>query len=248
MIAYGSAELGRQRRRALNFEGLPFYKGEWMETTQDPVLSPTVFLIEQGPDTTLRTHFHTENEFQVVVQGSGTLGRHAIRPISVHYAGAYTGYGPLVAGPEGISYFTIRSVFESGAKTGLADMVRGPKRHCLSEPVPPFDAAALRSLPGVRTVDLIELQPDGVAARMIRIPPGFTASAGLEPASGNGQFYVVAAGELIHGGKRLSQWEQIFVSGTEAQPLLTAGAAGAEVVCLQLAAKDAAYAATFRVT
>lgn len=241
MIVYGSAELARQRRRALKFEDLPFHKSEWMETTQDPVLSPTIFLVEQPPNTTLRTHFHTENEFQVVVQGFGTIARHEIRPITVHYAGAYTGYGPLVAGPEGISYFTIRGVFEAGAKTAVADMVRGPKRHCLSEPAPPLDAPALRSLSSVQTVDLIELQPDGVAARTIRIPPGGRASAGLDPSTGGGQFYVVVAGELSHGDVSLSLWEPFFVSSTEAQPLLTAGDAGAEVLCLQLAPKDPAY-------
>jgi hypothetical protein len=34
--------------------------------------------------------------------------------VVVHYAGAFTGYGPLIAGPQGITYFTLRPVCESG--------------------------------------------------------------------------------------------------------------------------------------
>lgn len=90
---------------------VPFHKGEWMESGQDPRLSPTVFLVEQPANTTLKTHFHGENQFQVFVRGSGSIGRETISPMTVHYAGAYTGYGPLLSGPEGLFYFTIRAVF-----------------------------------------------------------------------------------------------------------------------------------------
>ena len=43
----------------------------------------------------IRPHFHVQDQFQVVAEGGGTLGRHAVAPIHVHYASRHTGYGPL---------------------------------------------------------------------------------------------------------------------------------------------------------
>src|SRR3546814_2657233 len=51
--------------------------------------------------------------------------------ITIHYAGAFTGYGPLIAGPEGLSYFTIRSIHEEGANIlphAASQMLKGPRR------------------------------------------------------------------------------------------------------------------------
>src|SRR5678816_3651970 len=97
-------------------DGDTYIKSEWMANVTggsgDAELSPTVFLVEQAPNVSLRTHFHRQNQFQIFVRGSGTIGRHPLGPLMVHYAGAYSGYGPLVAGPEGLAYFTLRTVFE----------------------------------------------------------------------------------------------------------------------------------------
>ena len=92
MIAHGCARLARETRhhRVLD-NGFSFHRSEWMQAGHDPVLSPTVFLVEQPPGAELPPHFHTQNQFQVVKEGYGSLGRHTIGPGSVHYAGAYTG-------------------------------------------------------------------------------------------------------------------------------------------------------------
>lgn len=108
MIAYGTKALGAQRRRAIDVDGDLFHKGEWMDSGQTPGLAPTVFLVEQGADILLQPHFHRQNQFQLFVAGDGTIGSEPIRPITLHYAGAYTGYGPIKSGPGGLKYFTIR--------------------------------------------------------------------------------------------------------------------------------------------
>lgn len=58
---------------------------------------------------------HVQDEFQLVIDGDGALGRPAVRPISVHFAGRHTGYGPLTAGERGLSYMTLRAVLDLGA-------------------------------------------------------------------------------------------------------------------------------------
>ena len=244
MILTASAAHGQERRRHLRLpDGFEYHKSEWMECGQDPVLSPTVFLVEQFPGARLVTHFHGQNQFQVFVDGSGTIGPHALGPVVVHYAGAYTGYGPIVAGAQGLSYFTIRSVFEQGAMVlpEKRDMMRrGPKRQFHTDPIPPASAAELAGLEAVIVDDLVTDQPDGIAVRRIRIPPGQAASA-FDPSLGWGQFSLVIAGSLEHGERALVRWESLFASPDEAAPLLRAGPQGVDVLCLRPAVQDPAY-------
>ena len=246
MIVTGSAEQGQSRRRKLRLEdGFEYFKGEWLESGHDPHLSPTMFLIEQGPHSKLATHFHRQNEFQVVVEGGGKFGSHDTKAITVHYAGAYTGYGPIVAGENGLSYFTIRSVFEQGAfmlPQGRDKMVRGPKRQILSKPYPASETAALAARISVETIELFSSQPDGVAATRLLLPPNgeVNAPAGTDS---SGQYIIPVAGTLLHGGREFTRWEPIFVSADEPPLPLRAGASGADVLYLRLATRSVEYAA-----
>ncbi|MCC2676818.1 MAG: hypothetical protein K0R58_3765 [Ramlibacter sp.] len=240
MINTGLASHAQQRRRVRHITGRDFHKSEWMESGEDPILSPTVFLVEQPPHATLYSHFHGENQFQVVVQGSGTIGPHPLQPLTVHYAGAYTGYGPIVAGDEGLFYFTLRPVFEAGSKKTVEEMVRGPKRHMTSAPHDELDAAALKAIAATEAHELIALQGDGLAATVLRLPPDASAR-GLDPAKGGGQFFLVLGGSLQFQDHSLKRWETVFLSADE-QPLeIRAGGDGLELLCLQVAPKDPLY-------
>lgn len=243
MITTGKAENGARRRRPIDVMGATFYKSEWMESGADPRLSPTAFLVEQPPNYSLLPHFHRQNQFQLFVDGGGSIGREALGAVTVHYAGAYTGYGPLLSGPAGIKYFTIRAVCESGftpISEAKEKMVRGPKRHAKSEPVAPLASAALAALARVEALTLIETGSDGMGARLLRLPPGAALPLAHEPAS-EGQFLFVTSGSLTHGGDRLGLWENLWVGYGAALPRLVAGAGGAEVVAMFIPHKDAAY-------
>jgi len=241
----GLASYAAARRRQRMTTGVPsfqIHKSEWIESGRDPVLSPTVFLIEQPPHSSLHTHWHGENQFQVFAQGSGSIGKDSLRPYVVQYAGAYTGYGPIQAGDDGLSYFTIRTVFEEGSKKTLDQMVRGPKRQAVGGPHEPLPADALRAITQPETLDLIALAPDGLCARVLRIPP-HAGAQGLDPATGAGQFYMVLQGGLAWDGTVLGHHETLFLSADEPPPDLRAGAGGAEVLFLQLPPKEPVYIA-----
>ncbi|NYT61491.1 hypothetical protein H0A66_04045 [Alcaligenaceae bacterium] len=246
MVITGSAQHGQSTRRKLKLDdGFEYFKSEWLESGQDPRLSPTMFLIEQGPHSTLRAHFHLQNEFQLVVQGDGKFGSHSVQAITVHYAGAYTGYGPIIAGAEGLSYFTIRSVFEQGAvmmPEGRGLMVRGPKRQLHSQPFPPASAAALAQRKDTEWVDIFSPQPDHVAATRLLLPPDGTIIAPSNTGS-SGQYIIPVAGSLWHDGREVTRWDPIFVSADEPPLPLLAGAGGADVLCLRLAIQAPEYAA-----
>ena len=244
MIVTGTRAHGELRRRFLQLpSGFCYHKGEWMESGDDPLLSPTMFLVEQPAGKVLPTHWHRENQFQVVVGGGGTMGRHEIAPIMVHYAGAYSGYGPIIAGPEGVKYFTIRAVFEQGAMmaaTQLESMIRGPKRQVSSDRYQPLGEAGLAGLTGARCVDLIEPAADKLAAQVWQLPAGGHAQA-LDPAGSSGQFLMVLSGGLRHGEQVLREWETVFVSADEPAHRLQAGDEGAEVLLLQIPPKADVY-------
>lgn len=250
MIATGTRAHSIAKRRPINVMGATFYKSEWMECGDDPKLSPTVFLVEQPPNTSLLSHFHRQNQFQLFVDGAGSIGRESLGPITVHYAGAYTGYGPLLSGPEGIKYFTIRAVCEAGfTPIGEAKekMLRGPKRHANSTPVPPLTAAALAALSGTEQQTLIEPGDDGMAARLTRLPPGAPLHPVHTPGS-EGQFLFVTAGTLVCAlasgavtPVTLERWEHLFLLAGDTAPPLAAGPGGAEIVSLFIPHKEAAY-------
>ena len=244
MVIIGTAAAAAGRRIDVPIQGGHIAgKTDWLESGKDASLSPTVFLVDLPPNSVLDVHFHRENQFQLFVKGEGSIGPHAIRPLTVHYAGAYTGYGPLAAGSEGVSYFTIRPVYDIGAfylPNARSDMVRGPKRNMHSEPIAPLGRAALRALKTPEIVDLIPLQADGVAARLLRLPPDATL-VDLEPAGSGGQFVIVLAGSIVHDGRELRELDMLFLSADEPAFPIKAQTEGVEVALLQVAVKAEAY-------
>jgi hypothetical protein len=236
MIRTGTLERARAKRR---HHVLPNGTGYWrnglIASPPEDVVGPQAFLVEQDPGTVIEPHFHLENEFQVMVGGSGSLGRHVVEPVSVHYAGAHTGYGPITAGSDGLAYFTLRARMDSGAQflPGAREkMERGrPKRHLLGKPVRPGEASGLAARRELQVVAVLEPQPDGIAAWMMRLPGGGTASAPSHP--GGGRFLVVIGGILELNGERLPRFAAAFFSADESVPPLRAGNEGLELLMLQ---------------
>ncbi len=238
MIRTGTLEKARAGRRHLV---LPNGTGYWRNglitsPAQDPV-APQAFLVEQDPGTVIEPHFHLENEFQVMVAGSGALGRHAVEPVSVHYAGAHTGYGPITAGSEGLGYFTLRTKMDSGAQflPGARDRMQPvPKRHLLGRAVRPCEDAALSTLNNAEVETVLEPQPDGIAAWVARVPPGAAIGAPMPP--GGARFLLVIGGTLELGGEHLPRFATAFVSSDEPSPMVRAGDKGLELLVLQFPA------------
>lgn len=68
-------------------------------------------MIGSGPNGSLATHFHDIDQFQVVVAGSGSMGRHQLQPDVVHIARGLKPYRSLLSGSgeEDIAYLTLRA-------------------------------------------------------------------------------------------------------------------------------------------
>lgn len=245
MKMVGTRAMQQRRRRHLILpNGTGYYKGEYIEGAESEASGlPHAFLIEQDANTTILSHFHRQNQFQVIVGGGGSLGRHDVKPLLVHYAGAYTGYGPIVCGPQGVQYLTLRPRYDPGAQfmpEARERMVRGPKKHFSSEPLEMLGADALRALSAVQCNPLLPLEEDGLAASLYAIPPNRQA-VGLDPATGAGQYSVVISGSLMYEDRRLETLESIYLTPEEAPLVLVAGDTGAQVLVVQFPPLAAEY-------
>ena len=214
--------------------GTGYYKSELIASEFDVPLGPNSFLVEQDADSVILPHFHVEDEFQVVVQGAGSFGRHPVAPLTVHYAGAYTGYGPISANAEGLWYFTLRAKMEKGAlflPEARDRMPRGaPKRHLLGT-----CAAGDEAVDATVIESVIQPQPDGIAAWLLHLPPGGETRAPAHP-GGKGRYYLVCRGGLRWAGEELGRWASVFVSADEEPVAIAAGERGAAVLALQFPA------------
>ena len=195
---------------------------------------PMAFLVEQPPGSVVATHFHEANQFQIVVAGDGSLGSHPVEPVAVHYSNAFSAYGPITAGAAGLQYFTLRNGYDRGARylPAAREELRGVRRRfrdAFAEPAAPLAAA-----PEAAAAEaLIPEAADGMGAWRHRLPPG-AALEGLDPASGDGQFWVVTAGSLrTPAGEALPPLSCAFVAPDEPPFAAVAGESGLEVVVVQ---------------
>lgn len=201
---------------------------------------PEAFLIEMTPGETILPHFHAVDQFQIFVEGVGTLGRSPVLPVMVHYADHHTAYGPIVASETGLSYFTFRPACDPGAvyrnfPDYRARLKPSRRRHstvAVQLSTPPVLAA--RS--GVRVDPLLENEryDDHVSASIIRMAPG-TRTTGPHPRETGGQYYLVLNGAGSVAGRTCGRWGIVHVAPEEEPLELEAESEGAEVLLLAFA-------------
>jgi len=200
---------------------------------------PMAFLVEQDADVTVQAHFHQSDQFQVIVGGSAMLGRHPVRDLAVHFAGACSPYGPIRAAERGLDYFTLRNGWDPGARYmpaargDLRALRRGPHRETVAPPQTVLDPAALARCDASACDVLIAPAPDGLAAWRYRVPPRASIT-GPPPQSSRGQMWLVVGGALTRpDAPTLPARSCLFVFPTDPALAVTAGPGGAELLCLQ---------------
>jgi hypothetical protein len=193
--------------------------------------APHAFVVKQAARSVLKPHFHYHRQFQVVVRGSGELGRHHLSPGSVHYAAAETAYGPIVAGEHGLWYMTLRQVTELGAQYLPVQpnrLQRGIKRRqCTGEALPVSGTGQVQSIR-----PLIAGDQTGLAAWLLDIPP----SEPLRQPEGEGigdRYYVVLDGLMRFADEHLPELSVMWVDRDEPWPSMIAGDDGLRLIIAQ---------------
>jgi hypothetical protein len=244
MPLIASADEARvNRRRGSAADGVTFWHTLYVGTSRynmapdepDPppdALFPMGFLVEQDPGSIATSHYHRQDQFQVIVGGCGIMGTHHVKPVTVHFSGAYTAYGPIRADvSQGVHYFTLRNGFDPGARfMALSEnrsALRGiPDRRHREAVAGPLGES------GMGVIPVLSPEPDGLCVWRYRLVPGETA-VGPDPAMGRGQYWVVIHGTMTQGNRVLGPRSCVFVYPTEQAITATAGPDGLDVVALQ---------------
>jgi quercetin dioxygenase-like cupin family protein len=185
---------------------------------------PQAFLVEIGG--TIEPHFHDVDQFQVVVYGKGRLGKKALAPISIHYADAFTPYGPIIS-DDGLAYFTLRLAASAGffAMPGSGDKRKYRQGRNISWA--PGGDVSIAYEGGEKDGG----PEDGLSMRT------FVLSAGerwtTPPSDGGGQYFIVFKGSVTHGAEVLGEMSLIYIDPGDAAAAFVAGGEGAQVVLLQ---------------
>ena len=231
----------KQVKREL--EGGALHRTSFIESPEAG--APQAFMVQYDPNRVSRAHFHHVDQFQIVVRGEGKLGRHDVEPYSVHFARAFTPYGPLVASPQGMTFLTLRRSCDPGAQR-------------LPESKPKLDAVPDRrpwqitcdaafggnTMPqsGVRVEPMLDIKDDaGLATYAIAMAPDTSAYA-PDPSRGQGQFVVVLEGDLVHDGKAHRAITVVWVDSHEGAFRIQAGAHGLKGLILSFPRAAAKHA------
>jgi len=191
--------------------------------------APYAYMVEQQGGTVLRAHWHEQAQFQLVTAGAGTLGRHRVGPLTLHYASSESGYGPITADSDGLSYLTLRARADNGPRfmpESRERMRPGLERHHVLARTIERAAGAT-----VRSVEEIATAPDGMRAWLVQLPAG-DGFANAERAGDAARYYYVAGGEMRVAGCALGPNSVAFV---HAEPGFTvsAGPAGLQLLVMQ---------------
>src|ERR1700759_2581892 len=67
-------------------------------------------MVDMSPGEVVEPHFHGTTQFQVFPAGSGTFGRanKPIQSLMLQFKDHHTAYGPITAGPNGLTFISMR--------------------------------------------------------------------------------------------------------------------------------------------
>jgi hypothetical protein len=202
--------------------------------------SPNAYLVCQAPGAVLHPHFHQADQFQVFVAGSGRIGTHAVAAVTVHWAAAHSPYGPVVAGPDGLQYLTLRRQWDPGAQwmPDEAERLRSIRgrvhRTHTSEPIVTQDAHAAVRRANVPCRVTSVVQDIRAAAFVVDLDPG---TCWRQDTRADSFVYMLAGTAETHSAM-LTPEACLFASSDEGPIRIAAGPAGARLLLAQFLTHD----------
>lgn len=201
---------------------------------------PQATMSDLNANEAILPHFHGVTMFQLFIAGSGTIGSRGqvLEPLTVQFKDHHTAYGPVTAGPQGLSFVALR-MFTGNSEPvylknpGAREKLQPSRRRNLTAGPVKFSVEPLmqsRKEPVWETV--FEETDDGMAAQIVRLGTGKTAN-GPDPGRAGGYYVFVGNGSLMHDGNELPLWSMVVVEPSEEKFELCAGPKGVEALVLQ---------------
>jgi rubredoxin len=231
--AYDEVENPRIQRTLPN--GHFGWRTDFIRRPEDKSIdTPMAFLAEGSAHRVLRAHFHQVDQFQVMYNGAGALGKTPVGPGAVHFSRAYTPYGPISYSDKGLGFITLRAHRDPGAQylpdsREVLDKVKNRTPWQVTA-IPDFGMTVGEH--GVAMKPLSELKGnDGLAGWSVKMQGGAKAYA-PDPSKGDGQYILVLKGGVVHEGKLKKDLTVIWVAKNEGPFELVAGPEGMEGLVL----------------
>ena len=199
-----------------------------MRSPLDDKTLPQAYFVEQPPHAIVPPHYHDTNQFQVFIHGETFLGKAKIKPLSLHYAGGHTPYGPITTQEQGVHFFTLRQEWDSGGKPmpEKRDALKPVRRRFrMAENV--LDEAILGKRSDVMPCDL-----DGLGVSLFSLKPNQQETCDLDT-PGGGQYVLVTDGSILYDDIKLPRLSCLFRYPEEPPLHITASKFGATVLVLQ---------------
>ena len=199
-----------------------------LQYRNDDKTMPQAYLVEQPPGATIPAHYHDTDQYQVFINGNAVFGKKSIGPLTVHFAGGHTPYGPILTQQEATHFFTLRAHWDGGGKTM-------PENRPNLQPVRRVYRLArdiaIDSTDSPRA-EVIPAEPDGLGTSIFRLGANEQATVDL-PVAGGGQYVLVLDGAITHERSMLAVHSCVYRYPDEAPMSVTAGADGAVLLLLQ---------------
>ncbi|HYC46943.1 MAG TPA: hypothetical protein VED01_15815, partial [Burkholderiales bacterium] len=194
---------------------------------------PQATMSELDANETILPHFHGVTMFQLFIAGSGTIGRRGqvLEPLTVQFKDHHTAYGPVTAGPQGLSFVALRMITADSAPTyidkpGAREKLQPSRRRNLtSSPVKFSVEPVMQARKAAAWETVFEEADDGMAAQVVRLGAGLTAH-GPDPRRAGGYYVFVGNGSLIHREEELPLWSMVVVQPNEEKFEFRAGPRG----------------------
>ena len=145
------------------------------------------------------------------VKNSGSklsdMGKKAAQPFSLHYVKGHTPYGPITAGPEGVTYFTLRARWDTGAKylPESRDLLKkSPKKHKMVAGIDVPELEDLLKFKACCQSAVMQVDAEGIGAYLYNIPPKVRAQLKM-PSPGGGTVQYRPKGQYFVKWSRTSR-------------------------------------------
>lgn len=211
--------------------------------------SPQALMTQMSPDETILPHFHGVAQFQIFPSGAGMMAKTEVRPLMLQYKDHHSAYGPLVAGPHGLTFIALRNRIGDSApvylsKPGYKEKLRPSKRrNWISPQINLSTRPVLQYRKTVAWETVFEPEKkitDELSAQLLRLGAGMSAM-GPDNKVGGGYYVFVANGSLEMDGTKgqaLPEWSMVFVEPGEDAFEIKAGAIGLEALVMRFPRDD----------
>ena len=206
---------------------------------------PQSLMTQMFAGETILPHFHPVAQFQIFPSGTGVLGKTEVRPLVLQYKDHHSAYGPLTAGPHGLTFISLRNRTGDSHPVYLKDpgyrekLKPSKRRNWVSPNIPLSTEAVLQFRKDVAWDPIYDpaKTTDEMNAHLLRLGGGMS-TAGPDSRLGGGYYVFVANGEMEIDGKTLPRWSMVFVESGAGEVEIRAGRKGLEALVMQFAKDD----------